>query len=99
MNAYYLFGLLEKQGVILLPDTRLFDVTDDHVIVERGCKQERFKFDMVILTLGYKQNGNYEMIKGLKETMAESYVVGDCNGSDSAIWNAITSAYDAAMAI
>ena len=99
MNAYYLFDLFEKQGVIHLPDTRLFDVTNDHVIVERGCKQERFKFDMVILTLGYKQNGNYEMIKGLKETLAESYVVGDCNGSDSAIWNAITSAYDAAMAI
>ena len=40
MNAYYLFGLLEKQDVILLPDTRLFDVTDDHVIVERGVNRK-----------------------------------------------------------
>ena len=99
MNAYYLFDLLEKQGVILLPETKLIDVTADHVVVEMGGKQERLQFDTVILALGYRQNGNYEMIKWLKESVAESYVVGDSNGSDGAIWNAITSAYDAAMAI
>jgi 2,4-dienoyl-CoA reductase-like NADH-dependent reductase (Old Yellow Enzyme family)/thioredoxin reductase len=99
MNAYYLFDLLEKHGVILSPDTKFIDVTSDDVVVERGGKLERFEFDTVILALGYKQNGNYEIIKGLKEIVAESYVVGDSNGSDGALWNAITSAYDAAMAI
>jgi NADPH-dependent 2,4-dienoyl-CoA reductase/sulfur reductase-like enzyme len=99
MNAYYLFDLLEKQGVALSPETRLIDVTAEQVIVEKAGKEERLRFDTVILALGYKQNGNYEVIKGLKETVAESYVIGDCNGSDGAIWNAITSAYDAAMAI
>ncbi len=99
MNAYYLFDLLEKQGVILSPETRLIDVTADHVIVEKVGKQEKLEFDTVILALGYKQNGNYEMIKGLKETVAENYVVGDSNGSDGTIWNAITCAFDAAMAI
>ncbi|MBN1905933.1 MAG: FAD-dependent oxidoreductase [Deltaproteobacteria bacterium] len=99
MNAYYLFDLLEKQGVILSPETRLIDVTAEHVIVEKVGKQEKLEFDTVILALGYRQNANYEMIKVLKEAVAESYVVGDSNGSDGAIWNAITSAYDAAMAI
>ncbi|NLD35553.1 MAG: FAD-dependent oxidoreductase [Desulfatiglans sp.] len=99
MNAYYLFDLLEKHGVVLLPETKLIDVTADNVIVEKGDKQERLEFDTVILALGYKQNGNYDMINGLKEAVAESYVVGDSNGSDGALWNAITSAYDAAMAI
>jgi 2,4-dienoyl-CoA reductase-like NADH-dependent reductase (Old Yellow Enzyme family)/NADPH-dependent 2,4-dienoyl-CoA reductase/sulfur reductase-like enzyme len=99
MNAYYLFDLLEKQGVILSPDTKLIDVTADDVVVEKGEKQERLKFDTVILAMGYRQNANNEVIKGLKKAVPESYVVGDCNGSDGAIWNAITSAYDAAMAI
>lgn len=99
MNAYYLFDLLEKEDVVLLPETRLIDVTADDVVVERGGKQERFKSDTVILALGYRQNANYEVIKDLKESVAESYVVGDSNGSDGAIWNAITSAFDAAMAI
>jgi 2,4-dienoyl-CoA reductase-like NADH-dependent reductase (Old Yellow Enzyme family)/thioredoxin reductase len=99
MNAYYLFDLLEKEGVILSPETRLIDVTADDIVVEKRGKQKSYRFDTVILALGYRQNANYEIIKKLKESVAESYVVGDSNGSDGAIWNAITSAYDAAMAI
>ncbi len=99
MNAYYLFDLLEKHGVTLRPETRLVDVTEGHVIMENCGKQEKAGFDTVILALGYRQGANQETIKGLKQAIPECYVVGDCSGIDGAIWNAVTSAYDAAMAI
>ena len=46
-----------------------------------------------------KANADSEAIRQLKETVAESYIVGDSNTSQGTLWNAVTSAFDAAMAI
>jgi hypothetical protein len=56
-------------------------------------------FDTVILAFGIKVNANYETINQLRAVVAESYIVGDSNDKGGALWNATTSAFDAAMAI
>jgi len=99
INAYYLFDILEKHNVDLRPDTKLIDVTNDYVVIEKDNKEENLVFDTVILALGMKMNANYEVIRQLKSAVAESYVVGDSNDNHETLWNATTSAFDAAMAI
>ena len=99
INAFYLFDLLEKHNVVLMPDTWLIDVTDDHVVLKKNGKEENLVFDNVILASGMKANADSEAIRWLKETVAESYIVGDSNTSQGTLWNAVTSAFDAAMAI
>ncbi len=99
INAYALFGLLEKHNVDLRPETKLIDITNDYVVIKKGNREENLVFDTVILALGMKANANYESIRQLRATVAESYVVGDSNDKDGALWNATSSAFDSAMAI
>lgn len=99
INAYALFDILEGHNVDLRPDTRLVDVTKDHVVIKKDKKEENLAFDTVILALGIKANANYEIIRQLRATVTESYVVGDSNDKESTLWNAVTSAFDAAMAV
>ncbi len=99
INAFYLFDLLEKHNVDLRPDTLLIDVTNDHVVIRKNGKGENLVFDNVILASGMKANTGSETIRRLREAVAESYIVGDSNTSQGTLWNAITSAYDAAMAV
>jgi NADPH-dependent 2,4-dienoyl-CoA reductase/sulfur reductase-like enzyme len=99
INAYALFNILEECHVKLMPETKLIDVTDDDVVVEKGAKEERLAFDTIILALGMKANANDDVIGRLKAAVPENYIVGDSNGKRGGLWNAITSAFDAAMAI
>jgi len=99
INAYYLFGILEEHKVDLYADTKLIDVTKDHVVIERENKKDKLVFDTVILASGMKAKANFEFIKSLRDIVPESYVAGDCNDNQYTIWNATTSAFDAAMAI
>jgi 2,4-dienoyl-CoA reductase-like NADH-dependent reductase (Old Yellow Enzyme family)/thioredoxin reductase len=99
INAYALFEILEKHNVDLMPETELIDVTKDYVVIKKNNKEENLLFDTVILALGVKPNANYEIIRQLMATVTESYVVGDSNDSQGTLWNATTSAFDAAMAI
>jgi 2,4-dienoyl-CoA reductase-like NADH-dependent reductase (Old Yellow Enzyme family)/thioredoxin reductase len=99
INAYALFDILEKHNIDLRPDTKLIDVTDSYVVIKKDDKEENLVFDTVILALGNKLNATYEIISRLRAAVAESYVVGDSNGKQGALWNATTSAFDAAMVI
>jgi 2,4-dienoyl-CoA reductase-like NADH-dependent reductase (Old Yellow Enzyme family)/NADPH-dependent 2,4-dienoyl-CoA reductase/sulfur reductase-like enzyme len=99
INAYALFDILEKHTVDLRPETKLIDVTKDYVVIKKNNKEENLVFDTVILALGIKPNANYEIIRQLRATVTESYVVGDSNDKQGTLWNATTSAFDAAMAI
>jgi 2-enoate reductase len=99
INAYALFDILEKHNVDLRPETTLIDVTKDYVVIKKDNKEENLVFDTVILALGMKANAYYEIIRQLRATVTESYVVGDSNDKQGALWNATTSAFDAAMAI
>lgn len=99
INAYYLFDLLERHNVDLQPETWLIDITDDHVVIKRNGKEENLVFDNVILASGMKANADSETIIRLKNTVAESYIVGDSNTSQGTLWNAVTGGFDAAMVI
>ncbi len=99
INAYYLFDILEEHNVDLRPDTWLVDVTNDHAVIKRDGKEENLVLDNVILASGMKANADSELIRELKATVAENYVIGDSNTSHGTLWNAVTSGFDAAMAI
>lgn len=95
INAISLDNILEEYQFDLLPETRLIDVTEDDVIVERNGKQEHFKADTIILSLGNRVD--YDKIQAFKQTAREYYVIGDANGRPGSVRNAVTSGYDAAM--
>ncbi len=99
INAFYLFDLLERHNVELMPDTWLIDVTDYYAVIKRNGKEENLVFDNVILASGMKPNAYSELIRRLKAAVAESYVVGDSNTGQGTLWNAVTSGFDAAMVI
>ena len=97
INAYALFNILEEYNLDLRTETRLVDVTDDYALVVKNGQEERLSFDTVVLSLGTKVDA--DVINQLKSSVAEYYVVGNSNGKSGTVWNATTSAYDAAMAI
>ncbi len=99
INAYALFDMLEKHKIDFRSETELIDVTDDSVVIKRRNKEESLAFDAVILATGVRPSMSTKTIRQLKATVAESHVVGDSNDRPGALWNATTSAFDAAMTI
>jgi len=97
INAYALFNILAEYGLDLKTQTKLMDVTKDHAIVIKDGRQEALDFDTVVLSLGTRVD--VKSLNRLKSSVAECYVVGNCNGKSNTVWNATTSAFDAAMAV
>jgi NADPH-dependent 2,4-dienoyl-CoA reductase/sulfur reductase-like enzyme len=97
INAYALFNILADYSLDLRTRTKLVDVTKDHAIVISDGKEEKLVFDTIVLSLGTMVDA--DAINRLKSTVAECYVVGNGNGKSGTVWNATTSAYDAAMII
>jgi pyruvate/2-oxoglutarate dehydrogenase complex dihydrolipoamide dehydrogenase (E3) component len=97
INAYALFNILADYSLDLRTRTKLVDVTKDHAIVISDGKEEKLVFDTIVLSLGTMVDA--DAISRLKSTVAECYVVGNGNGKSGTVWNATTSAYDAAMII
>jgi 2,4-dienoyl-CoA reductase-like NADH-dependent reductase (Old Yellow Enzyme family)/thioredoxin reductase len=97
INAYAIFNILAEYGVELRTRTKLIDVTQDCAVVGNEGREERLRFDTVILSLGTKIDT--EAIDHFRGAVAECYVVGTGNGKSGTVWNATTSAFDAAMAI
>jgi len=97
INAYALFNILAECGLDLRTETKLTDVTQDHAVVVREGREEKLVFDTIILSLGITVDN--DAIDRLRSAVVECYVVGDGNGKSATVWNAVTSAYDAAMAV
>jgi 2,4-dienoyl-CoA reductase-like NADH-dependent reductase (Old Yellow Enzyme family)/thioredoxin reductase len=97
INAYALFNILAEYSLDLRTGTKLVDVTQDYAIVVNEGGEEKLIFDTVILSLGTTVDTG--AIDRLRSAVAECYVVGNSNGRSGTVWNAVTSAYDAAMAI
>jgi NADH dehydrogenase FAD-containing subunit len=81
----------------LRTQTKLMDVTQDYAIVVKDGREQRLAFDTLVLSLGTEVDT--EAIDHFKTAVAECYVVGTSNGKSGTVWNATTSAYDAAMAV
>ena len=97
INAFALFNILEESHVDLRTRTKLLDVTQDYATIAKDGREEKLVFDTVVLSLGTKVDT--EAIKQLRTAVAECYVVGNSNGKSDTVWNATTSAFDAAMAV
>jgi 2,4-dienoyl-CoA reductase-like NADH-dependent reductase (Old Yellow Enzyme family)/thioredoxin reductase len=97
INAYALFNILAEYGLDFRTQTTLVDVTKDHVIVLKDGKEEALVFDTVVLSLGTQVDA--QCINRLRSSVAECYIVGNCSGKSNTVWNATTSAFDAAMAV
>lgn len=97
INRNSLFSILENYSYTALGETRLIDVTDDEVIVETKGERKVLKADTVVLSLGYRIKN--DEIESLSSIGCEYYIVGDANGRPANLFNAVASAYDAAMAI
>jgi 2,4-dienoyl-CoA reductase-like NADH-dependent reductase (Old Yellow Enzyme family)/thioredoxin reductase len=97
INAYALFNILADYNLDLRTQTRLMDVTKDYATVLNNGKEEALAFDTVVLSMGTQVD--WGSINRLRASVAECYIVGNCNGKSNTVWNATTSAFDAAMAI
>jgi 2,4-dienoyl-CoA reductase-like NADH-dependent reductase (Old Yellow Enzyme family)/thioredoxin reductase len=97
INAYALFNILDEHNVVLKTRTRLIDVTQEYALVADDGAEQRLVYDTVVLSLGTKVDA--DAINQFKSAVPECYVVGNCNGKSGTVWNATTSAFDAAMAI
>ena len=97
INAYAIFNMLAEYNVDLRTETKLLDATQEYAIVERDGRQEGLAFDTLVLSLGTVVDSG--AIDRLRSAAAECYVVGTANGRPGTVWNATTSAFDAAMAV
>jgi 2,4-dienoyl-CoA reductase-like NADH-dependent reductase (Old Yellow Enzyme family)/thioredoxin reductase len=97
INAYALFNILAEYNLDLRTRTKLVDVTQDYAIVDNHGNEEGLAFDTIVLSLGTMVDT--EAIDRLRPAVVECYVVGNSNGKSGTVWNATTSAYDAAMII
>jgi pyruvate/2-oxoglutarate dehydrogenase complex dihydrolipoamide dehydrogenase (E3) component len=72
-----LLQLLEERGVEILTNWKLERIEDDRVLlVGRDWKELEVAVESVILALGLESN--QELLKPLRESFGEVYVVGDC---------------------
>ena len=97
INAYALFNILAEYNLGLRTKTKLVDVTKDYAVVTRDGAEEALDFDTLVLSMGTRIDT--ESIDHLRSAVAECYVVGNCSGKSNTVWNATTSAFDAAMAV
>jgi 2,4-dienoyl-CoA reductase-like NADH-dependent reductase (Old Yellow Enzyme family)/thioredoxin reductase len=97
INAYALFNILAESDVDIRTQTKLADVTQDCAVLVKNGREEKLAFDTVVLSLGTKVDTG--AIARLRTAAAECYIVGNSNGKSGTVWNATTSAFDAAMAV
>lgn len=93
MNA--VVGLMEEHGVDIRNDTKLMEITSDHVAVVSAGREERIPCDSVAICLGVKPD--QEMVDRFAGLVSEFYAVGDSTTSRGNLWTATTSAFNAAM--
>lgn len=97
INLYGLKNLLEDYKYTLLAETQLVDVTDSDIIVMNNGEKKNIKADTLVLSLGNRVN--HDIIQEYRKIAPEFYAIGDANGNPGCLWNAVTSAFDAAMVL
>lgn len=98
MNIIALHNMLAGLGVDILGETRLEDITDTGIIISDATgKKREMACDTVVLSLGVR--AKTEAGRAFAECADDVIPVGDCNTKQGTIFNAITTAHDAAMSI
>jgi len=98
MNIIALHNMLDERGVEIVGETKLEEITDKGIIVRdsTGAKRE-MACDTVVLSLGVR--AKTDAGRAFADCAEEVILVGDCNTKQGTIFNAITTAHDAAMSI
>ena len=79
VNRTHMLELLADNGVEILTQTSVAEITDDGVvIVDKDYKRTALETDTVVIALGL--SSNKELEEALKDTVAETYAIGDCVG-------------------
>ena len=77
INRMHLMVLLADADVRILTETSVAEIADDSVtLVDRDGERSILANDTVVLALGLRANRGLE--ESLKDTVAETYVIGDC---------------------
>jgi pyruvate/2-oxoglutarate dehydrogenase complex dihydrolipoamide dehydrogenase (E3) component len=72
-----LLQLLQERGVKILTNWKLEKIENGYVLlIGRDWKKQELATDSLILTLGLTPN--QELIKPLRESFSDIYVIGDC---------------------
>ena len=98
VNEFYrgcLMPNLEKAATFYT-STTVKEVVPEGVMVERNGEQFLIEADSVVCALGFR--APHALVDQLYETVAESYIVGDC-GSVGQIYDAISGGYYTALRI
>ena len=96
INLICLRDLLGKAGVKLRCGVRIQDIDSAGVHVKSENGEECISCDTAVMSLGFKPNS--AAIDGFRDLCGEFYVVGDAYRPGN-VWNANTTAFDAAMRI
>ena len=90
---------LKKAGVDVECGLRLIDINNDGAVVESTATGDRktIPADTVVLSLGVK--ADEEEVRAFDGVCAEVMYIGDCAASGGTLYNAIHTAFDAAMSL
>ncbi len=94
-NRMMINEMLDESNVVLMTDTKLVSVEEDHVIVSHDGKEEKIPCDDVMLALGFKPNFD------LEEELAgkvEVVTIGDAN-KPGKILDAVWAGYSTSVSI
>ena len=97
MNIIALQEMLSKNGVDILPETKLTAVTDAGIEVERNGKTETLACDTLVLSLGVRPDADF--VNSFMGCAPDVIAIGDCNARAGTVMNANHTAFDAAYSI
>lgn len=85
----YVFGVIEDKSIMVHLNTKLIEIKDGSITVEKGGKQQEIPCGAVVLAVGSKSNTS--IVDTVKKLGYEYYVVGDAKEPSKilpAIWGA-----------
>lgn len=85
----YVFGIIEEKNVKVHVNTKLIEIKEDSIVVEKEGKQKKIACDAVVIAVG--ATSNTSIVETVKKLGYEYYVVGDAKEPSKvlpAIWGA-----------
>lgn len=90
-----LIKLLKDAHVEILCPVKLIDVNEAGAVISDEKGTRTLACDTVVLSLGVKPDR--ELAEALADTVAESYIIGDCSLRGGTLWRAVHAGFDAGM--
>lgn len=85
----YVFGIIEEKSIKIHLNTKLIEIKDDSIIIEKEGKQQEIPCSAVVIAVGSKSNTS--IVDTVKKLGYEYYVIGDAKEPSKilpAIWGA-----------